>query len=64
MPESNHGGKRPGAGRPFGTFKNGEKRDRNIGIRVSESELEMFKSKAEKAGMKLTDFIISLVENA
>jgi predicted DNA binding CopG/RHH family protein len=64
MADSLRGGSRGGAGRPAGTFKTGEKRDRNIGIRVSESELEMFKSKAEKAGMKLTDFIISLVENA
>jgi len=55
------GGIRAGAGRPL---LGDEKRDRNIGIRVSESELEMFKEKAEKAGMRLTEFIIQLVRNA
>lgn len=61
MEEKKWGGKREGAGRPM---LNDEKRDKNIGIRVSESELAMFKEKAEKAGMKLTEFIIHLVKNA
>lgn len=56
---SGRGGRREGAGRK----KIGEeKRDRNIGIRVSESELQMFKDKAEVAGMKLTEYIIHLVK--
>lgn len=59
--EKKWGGAREGAGRP--TLSE-EKRDRNIGIRVSESELAMFKEKAAKAGMKLTEFIIELVKNA
>lgn len=59
--EKQWGGKREGAGRPT---LNEEKRDRNIGIRVSESELKMFKEKAEKTGMKLTEFLIELVKNA
>lgn len=61
MEEKKWGGVREGAGRP--TLSE-EKRDRNIGIRVSESELKMFKEKAEKSGMKLTEFIIDLVKKA
>lgn len=56
---SGRGGKREGAGRKI---IGEEKRDRNIGIRVSESELQMFKDKAEAAGMKLTEYIIHLVK--
>ncbi len=56
-----HGGYREGAGRK--ASENG-KRDKNIGIRVSESELLMFREKARNAGMGLTEFIIHLVENA
>ncbi len=59
--KSNRGGFREGSGRH--TISD-EKRDRNIGIRVSESELKMFREKAEKAGMKLTEYIIHLVKNA
>ena len=55
---NNWGGSRDGAGRPIiGT----EKRDRNIGIRVSESELELIKAKAEASGKKLTQFIIDCI---
>ncbi len=57
--KSGRGGKREGAGRKI---IGEEKRDRNIGIRVSESELQMFKDKAEAAGMKLTEYIIHLVK--
>lgn len=59
MEHKNWGGVREGAGRPM---LSDEKRDRNIGIRVSESELAMFKEKANRAGMKLTEYIIYLVK--
>lgn len=59
-----HGGTRPGAGRPSGLVKFGEKRDRNVGIRVTETELAILKQKAEKAGLGITDFIIQCVKNA
>lgn len=49
------------SGRPFGTFKGEQKRDRNIGIRVSEKELELIKSKAELEGKKLTQYIIDKI---
>lgn len=55
------GGARDGAGRPV---VGDGRRDRNIGIRVSESELAMFREKADKAGMTLTELIISLVKDA
>lgn len=57
--KSGRGGFREGSGRHS---ISDEKRDRNIGIRVSESELKMFKDKADKAGMKLTEYLIYLVK--
>ncbi len=50
-------------GRPFGStgaYKT-EKRDRNIGIRVSESELAAIKAKAESEGKNLTQYIIDRI---
>lgn len=60
MEKSTHGGKREGAGRPTITE---EKRNRNIGIRVSESELKMLKEKSSKANMNLTEYILYLAKN-
>lgn len=48
-------------GRPFGSYKGEQKRDRNIGIRVSESELATIKAKAEAEGKKLTQYIIDKI---
>ena len=59
--KSGRGGRREGAGRKI---VGAERRDRNIGIRVSESELQMFKDKAKAAGMKLTEYIIHLVKTS
>ncbi len=56
------GGARDGAGRPKGSVKQGEKRDRNVGIRVTETELAMLKEKAELSGLGLTDLIIEAVK--
>ena len=61
------GGKREGAGRPKGTtgaYKGESKRDRNIGIRVTEAEAEMIRSKAAAAGLGVTDFLVRLAEQA
>jgi len=41
-----------------------EKRDRNVGIRLTESELTLLRQKAEKEGLGLTDFIIRCVKNS
>ena len=59
--KSGRGGRREGAGRKI---VGEERRDRNIGIRVSESELQMFKDKAKAAGMKRTEYIIHLVKTS
>lgn len=65
--KSGRGGARTGAGRPKGTtgaYKGETKRNRNIGIRVSDEELLMIKSKASAAGLGLTDFLIELAKKA
>ena len=50
-------------GRPFGTFIGEQKRDRNIGIRVSEKELEEIKARAKAENKKLTQYILDKVLN-
>lgn len=61
--KSARGGAREGAGRPVSS-DSGEKRDRNIGIRVTKSEAEMIRAKAASCGLGVTDFIVSLCRNA
>ena len=53
-----------GGGRPKGSVRPDGRRDRNIGIRVNEEELAMFKAKAAESGLGLTDFIIECVKKA
>ena len=62
--KSGRGGARAGGGRPKGSVRPDGRRDRNIGIRVNEEELAMFKAKAGAAGLGLTEFIIECVRKA
>lgn len=53
------GGKRPGAGRkPLG-----DARDANLNVRVSRAKLEAWQQAAARAGVKMTDWVETALDN-
>lgn len=61
--KSTHGGARAGSGRKKGGTNKGERKTGRIVISCLESDVELVKKLAEKAGKTVSQFMIDLVKN-
>lgn len=61
--KTTHGGARAGSGRKKGGTNKGEHKTGRIVISCLESDVELVKKLAEKAGKTVSQFMIDLVKN-